>query len=894
MTDAVADALARARAHSPFLARQMDVFPDIVAQLAAGDFDAWASALTLAEDASTDTRLRRRRSAAALVAAVADLSGAWDFDLVTRRLSDFADMSVDAALAAAFAERYPDEEPRGIAVIALGKHGSQELNYSSDIDPILLYDPDTIPRRAREEPDEAALRLAKRMVQLLSERTADGYVFRVDLRLRPTPEATPIILPIEAAISYYESAAVGWEQAAFIRARPCAGDLALGREFLQAIRPFVWRRSLDFGAIRAISDVSRKIRAHYEGGQRFGPGYDLKRGRGGIREVEFYAQAHQLIHGGRDPGLRQGATREALRALAGAGIIPQEVTARLDEAYVMLRTVEHRLQMVDDRQTHELPKPAEAMDNVARLHGLADGTALLRLLHPHVEAVGLQFDELVGEDDETAERMPEGEALADWLAAQGVADIEPFMARITRWRDGSLRALKSAPAREALEELLPGLVRQIARAPAPVMAINRLDDVIAGLPSAVNLLRLLVARPALAQTLVLILAHAPTLSASLARHPALFDGLIDQSALDLPPSVPDLVADMRRRDTSRDFQEVLDHVRRAVGERRFALGVQLVQSESDPIEVGKGYARVAEAAVDVLAHAAISEFEAAHGKVPGGDLVILALGRFGGGLLTHASDLDLIFLFTGDFHAESDGPRPLGATLYFNRLATRVINALSVQTAAGALYEVDTRLRPSGTQGPLAVSFESFARYQTEAAWTWEHLALNRARVVFGPAKARAELDGIIAQTLRAERDTGALIRSAVKMRADIATHKPPAGPLDVKLVPGGLVDLEFLIHVTQLTRHAGFAPDLATALDQLIAQGLIDPALRPAADLLTRYLVVSRLVTPGATEPPEESRWLVAKSCGAADWDELLARIETARQSISAGWQAVVDSAGL
>ncbi|MBO9581537.1 MAG: bifunctional [glutamine synthetase] adenylyltransferase/[glutamine synthetase]-adenylyl-L-tyrosine phosphorylase [Sphingobium sp.] len=890
MTDAAAEALARARAHSPFLARQMDVFPDIVAQLAAGDFEvAWVSALTLAEDASADRRLRRRRSAAALVAAVADLARAWDFDRVTRRLSDFADMSVDAALSAAFAERYPDDGPRGIAVIALGKHGSQELNYSSDIDPILLYDPDTIPRRAREEPDEAALRLAKRMVQLLSERTADGYVFRVDLRLRPTPEATPIILPVDAAIGYYESAAVGWEQAAFIRARASAGDMTLGHEFLAAIRPFVWRRSLDFGAIRAISDVSRKIRAHYGSGQRFGPGYDLKRGRGGIREIEFYAQAHQLIHGGRDPALRQGATREALSALSAAGIIRPEVTARLDEAYVMLRTVEHRLQMVDDRQTHELPRPAEAMDNVAQLHGLADGTALLQSLHPHVEAVGLQFDELVGEDEETAERMPEGDALADWLAAQGVTDIEPFMARIARWRDGSLRALKSAPAREALEELLPGLIRQIAQAPAPIMAINRLDDVIAGLPSAVNLLRLLVARPALAQTLVLILAHAPTLSAALARHPALFDGLIDQSALDLPPSVPDLVADMRRRDTSRDFQEVLDHVRRAVGERRFALGVQLVQSESDPIEVGKGYARVAEAAVDVLAHAAISEFEAAHGKVPGGDLVILALGRFGGGLLTHASDLDLIFLFTGDFHAESDGPRPLGATLYFNRLATRVINALSVQTAAGALYEVDTRLRPSGTQGPLAVSFESFARYQAEAAWTWEHLALNRARVVFGPAKARAELEGIIAKTLRAERDAGELIRGAVKMRADIATHKPPAGPLDVKLVPGGLVDLEFLIHVTQLTRRTGFAPDLATALDQLVAQGLIDPALRPAADLLTRYLVVSRLVTPGSTEPPEESRWLVAKSCGATDWTELLARIETARQSISAGWNEIV-----
>ncbi len=888
------DAIARARAHSPFLARQMDVFPALTEQLARGEADAaWDAALMLAPDAPIETRLRRRRSAAALVAAIADLSGAWDFDTVTGHLSDLADMSVDAALTAAFAERYPGEAPRGIAVIALGKHGSRELNYSSDIDPILLYDPQTIPHREREEPDEAALRIAKRLVALLSERTAEGYVFRVDLRLRPTPEATPIILPVGAAISYYESAAAGWEQAAFIRARACAGDIALGQEFLTAIRPFVWRRSLDFGAIRAISDVSRRIRAHYEGGQRFGPGYDLKRGRGGIREVEFYAQALQLIHGGRDPALRPGATREALARLCAAGLVPADVATRLDTAYVTLRTVEHRLQMVDDRQTHELPGGAEAFDNVARLHGLADGPALLALLAPHVEAVGERFDELVGDEEECAERVPTGgEALADWLAALELPETEPFIARLAHWRDGSLRALKSAPAREALEELLPRLLRQIARAPAPVMALNRLDDVIAGLPSAVNLLRLLVARPGLAETLVLILSHAPTLATALARQPALFDGLIDASALDLPPDVPALIADMRRRDTSLDFQQKLDHVRHVVGERRFALGVQLIQGETDPLEVGKGYARVAEAALDVLAQAAIAEFECAHGKVPGGDLVIMALGRFGGGLLTHASDLDLIFLFTGDFAAESDGQRPLGATLYFNRLATRVINALSAQTAAGALYEVDTRLRPSGTQGPLSVSFEAFARYQTEAAWDWEHLALNRARVLFGPAPARAELEGIVAATLHAERDGAALLRAAAKMRGDMARHKPPAGPLDVKLMPGGLVDMEFLVHVTQLTHRTGFSPNLSEARDALIAQGLIPAVLAPAHDLLTRYLVVSRLVTPKSTEPPPESRWLVARVCGATDWADLLARIEAARQSISASWQALAAQA--
>lgn len=890
----VENALERARAHSPFLARQIDVYPELVELLRQGKAEeAWEAGRSLAEADPIDRKLRVRRSALALVAAIADLSGLWDLDTVTRHLSDFADEAVDAALNAAFAERYPDEQPRGIAVIALGKHGSRELNYSSDIDPILIFDPATIPTRAREEPQEAALRLARRMVALLSERTGDGYVFRVDLRLRPSPEVSPIVLPIEAAIAYYESAAVGWEQAAFVRARAAAGDIALGEEFLQTIRPFVWRRSLDFGAIRAISDVSRRIRAHYASGQRFGQGFDLKRGRGGIREVEFFAQAIQLIQGGRNPVLRAPATRDALRVLGEAGLIAPDVRERLDAAYVMLRTIEHRLQMVDDRQTHMLPESAEALDNVARLAGYTDSEALLAALQPHVEATGLTFDGLVGEDEEGVEELPvEPRALARRLTDIGIEDTEPFVARIARWRDGSLRPLRSAPARDALEELLPDLMRRIARAPAPLNALNKLDQVIEGLPTAVNLLRLLVARPALAETLVTILSHAPTLADALGRRAALFDGLIDQSALDLPPDVPALIADMRARDTSEDFQQQLDHVRRVVGERRFALGVQIVSREVDPLEVGKGYARVAEATVEVMASAAVAEFEQTHGKVPDSELAILALGRFGGGLLTHASDLDLIFLFRGDFQAESDGRRPLGATLYFNRLSQRVVNALSVPTAAGVLYEVDTRLRPSGNQGPLAVSFDSFERYQQEGAWTWEHLALNRARPIFGSVRAREELEGIIQRTLMIERDPATLLREGVKMRRDIATHKPPAGPLDVKLMPGGLVDAEFLIHLTQLTHRTGFSPSLNTALEKLVAAGLADSSLPEAVDLLSRYLIVARLVAPQSSEPVPESRWLVARACGASDWSELLAKIEGARQTISSNWNALASQA--
>ena len=379
-------ALDSASRHSPFLARMQQRFPDISALLAQGEVD---QALALAHKAGEGAvnvaqSLRRRKGAIALVTAMADLAGAWDLGQVSATLSDFADTALDEAIAAAFAERYPDEPVCGFTVLALGKHGSRELNYSSDIDPILIFDPATLPHKSREEPVEAAVRIGRRVSELLTARDSDGYVFRVDLRLRPSPEATPIALPVEAAISYYESTALGWEQAAFIRARTAAGDRSLGSYFLHAIRPFIWRRSLDFGAIDAIMDISRRIRDHYAQGQAFGPGYDLKRGRGGIREVEFFAQVHQLIHGGRNPDLRSGDTRQALAALCAAGIIDAETAARLDSGYVLLRTIEHRLQMVDDRQTHELPERAESLDNVAGLHGLSDGQALLGLLEPHI------------------------------------------------------------------------------------------------------------------------------------------------------------------------------------------------------------------------------------------------------------------------------------------------------------------------------------------------------------------------------------------------------------------------------------------------------------------------------------------------------------------------------
>ena len=889
----VDDALARAAAHAPFLRMQLERFPAIADRLAAGDFEA-ALAAARAEGEAEDVAaaLRRERSAHALALAIGDLAGALPLERLMAELSQLAERSLRRALALAVAERTPDEAARGFAVIGLGKLGGHELNYSSDVDLILLYDPAEIPSRAREEPDQAALRIAQRLVELMQARTEEGYVFRVDLRLRPSPEVTPIVLPVDAAISYYESSALPWERAAFIRAGLVAGDSRLGRYFLDALHPFVWRRSLDFGAIGEIQSLTRRIRDHYSEGQGLGPGFDVKRGRGGIREVEFFVQIHQLIHGGRQPELREPGTLGALAALTRAGRIGEEHERVLGDAYRLLRTVEHRLQMVDDQQTHVLPRDAAALDNVARLHGLDGGGDLLELLRPHTARVEAIYGTLGASE---GRRLPGGsEALEASLAEAGFADAAAARARIESWRSGGIKSLRTAPAREAFEAMLPTLVDAFGQAPDPMRALHRFEDLIARLPSGINFYRLVEARPALALHLGAILSHAPALAEQLGRRPELLDGLIDASAFRPAPPAEDMIRDFARSEQAgEDYQLLLDRVRRRVNERRFALGAQLVTGHSDPIDVAEGNSRVAEAAINVLAAATVAEFETRHGRVPGSELLVLGLGRLGGEALTFVSDLDLVYLFSGTHEAESDGPKRLRATDYFNRLAPRISAALSVPTAAGPLYEVDTRLRPNGTDGMLAVSLESFETYQREQAWTWEHMALLRARPMFGSAAGKAALQQVIDETLRLPRDPARVTADAVRMRADIAAHKPPRGPFDIKHGPGGLIDLEFAVQTLQLRHRVGLHPRLELALAELAEEGLVSSDVDPALRLLTRMLVMFRLVSPSTVEPPPATRPLVARACGLGDWDELLAAHERARQSISALWQQVGDNRG-
>ena len=892
LSAALTTASATAWAQAPFLKGLLRSRRDVLAVIAADGVDAaFAAAMARASTADEDVmaRLRRARGDIALIVALADLAGLWPLEPVTAALSDFADSSIDIAIAAALAERGAPNA--GLAALALGKLGSHELNYSSDVDLILIHDPDVIPRRSHEEPGEAAVRIAKRAVAILADLTPDGYVQRVDLRLRPASEITPVSLSVAAAEHYYQSEALTWERVAFIRARAAAGDIALGQGLLDRIRPFVWRRSLDWTAVRDIQAVSLRIRDHFEAGQAIGPGFDLKRGRGGIREVEFFAQIHQLIWGGRALELRAPATLDGLAALAIAGHVAPQEAKRLADSYRMLRTLEHRLQMRRDEQTHAVPRLAADRAAVAALAGARDWAAVERQLVAATTPVAAAYDRLI------AAATPVSATIsidpAGWMKRHYPRLAADLVPRIKRWRGGTLRALRSETARDAFEAVLPALIDGIAEAADPATAAARLDGFLAALPQGAQFFALLEANPRLLGLLGHLLGVAPVLADALARDPALFDVMLAPDAFDPLPDAAALAAELASfTGMASALEDVLDRVRRWTGERRFQLGAQLIEGRSDPLVAARALSDLADAALAVIVPAVVADFARSHGQVPGSVPVILALGRYGGRALTHASDLDLVYLFTGDHEAVSDGAKPLPATLYFNRLAARLTAALSVPTAAGALYDVDTRLRPWGAKGMLALSVASFARYEAEDAESWEHMALTRARVVGDCPEAEAA----IGATLRRPREPEALRRAVLAMRADIAAAKPAKGAFDVKLAPGGLVDLEFLVHFLQLRDGIGVGPDLASAIAALTAAGRLPDGLAAAHDVLTRFLVLLRLVAAGADVPAGFTpavEAMLARALGAASFPAVVEQLALAKAAVRLAFQDILATKG-
>ena len=873
------DVLAGAAGSSPYLrglmGKEADWLQAVLADANPDDVVA-AELARLSERptaAEAQVELRRAKRRVALYAALADLGGVWDLAAVTAALSDLADLAVDRALRAALAPllaqrkvpgQGPDDLPEaaGICVLAMGKLGSRALNYSSDIDLICLFDQTRFAPDDLGEARAAFVKATRKMTALLSEPTADGYVFRTDLRLRPDAAVTPVCLSMEAAEAYYESVGRTWERAAFIKARPIAGDVAAGGAFLERLSPFIWRRHLDFAAIRDAFDMRKTIHTH-KGLHSSGlDGRDIKLAPGGIREIEFFVQTHQLIFGGRDPSLRVRGTREALERLVAADRLSAEAADTLSTCYVAHRELEHRLQMVADAQTHTLPRSEEGFDRIARLAGEAD-TAQFRFgiearltqvrattepfYRPHVETSPAS-------DPDRTEEDPD--AVAGWAR---------------------FPALRTERARESFARLKPDLLRRLGASETPDEALAAFEGFLSGLPAGVQIFSLFEANPSLLALVVDISTSAPPLARYLSRNAGVLDAVLSGDFFeDLPPKSVLQAAISKAMADVEDYEQCLDAARIAVKEFSFRIGVQFLRGLLGAERMGACYADLAEATVAALFPVVTEHFAARHGPPPGHGAAVMAMGSLGAGWLNAASDLDLIVIYDPADAEASDGPRPLAVRPYYARLTQALVTALTAPTAEGRLYAVDMRLRPSGRQGPVATSLTSFDSYQRSEAWTWEHLALTRARTIAGPAALRDAIEAVRSAVLAAPRGALKTRADVQEMRERLARHLGAVAPLDPQAGPGRLKDVELTAQTLALLSASSARAPEAQIKDGVAAGLVSQPAaadLSQACGLFRAVKAGLRLVSDGDAAPsglPKGALDLICRETGHASADTL------------------------
>jgi len=868
-------------------------------------------------------RIAKRRTA--LVTGIADIAGLWPLEKVTAALSELAEIALRLVCAhllrrehAAGRLALPDpaapERGSGLIVLAMGKLGARELNYSSDIDLMVLYDDGMAPA----PPDEMArtfIRLTREMVRLLEERTVDGYVFRTDLRLRPDPGATPLAVSVSAAESYYGSLGQNWERAAMIKARPVVGDPEAAAGFMDIIRRFVWRRSLDFAAIQDIHSIKRQIGSHKGHRLKAVNGHNVKIGRGGIREIEFFAQTQQLIFGGREPRLRVSPTVQALDALVETGRVERAVADELAGAYRFLRRVEHRLQMVDDQQTHELPRTDDGIARIATFLGYDDPNrfrqdflSTLERVEDHYAHLFEEAPPLSGSGSLVFTGTEDDPETIATLRQLGFQNPSAVAAQVRGWHHGRYRATRSTRAREILTELIPTLLTALGRTSNPDQAFLKFDQFLARLPAGVQLLSLFHANPKLLDLVALILGTAPRLADILARRPAELDAVL---ATDFFGPLPGYAALKSGCDAllgdARDFEDVLTLTRRWTNEQRFRAGVHILRNLTDADRCGLFLTNVAEVGLATLQSAVEVEFAKRHGRFEGAGFAIVGMGRLGAASLSLRSDLDLITIYeVPEGSTQSNGDKPLSPSDYYTKLTQRLVGAITAQTAEGQLYDVDMRLRPSGNSGPLAVSFEGFRRYQRENAWTWEHMALTRARVLTGPRDLRDRLKGTIRDVLSALRDPDRLLLDVADMRARIDRQHHTSDIWDVKYVRGGMIDIQFIAQYLTL-RHAPDRPDLVEAnttraLERLAEAGCLDDGVADSLigtmRLWRRIQGFLRLTTEGPFRGAEAAAPLKAALIRAAfpadgetvDFAEAEERLRRAAAEVLGHFQRIIE----
>jgi glutamate-ammonia-ligase adenylyltransferase len=863
------------------------------------------AARAVADPETIARELRLMKREAALLIALADIGGVWSFAEVAQSLTSVAEAAVAAATdfllskaQAADQIRLPKPdvpgEGSGFIVLGMGKLGGGELNYSSDIDLIILFDPKA-PLADGVAPSPFFVKLTRDLVRLLQERTPEGYVFRVDLRLRPDPGSTQAAIATDAALTYYERSGQTWERAVFIKARAIAGDIAAGESFLRDLAPFVWRRYLDHAAIAEIQAMKRQIHAFRGHGEIAVEGHNIKLGRGGIREIEFFVQTQQLIAGGRAPELRGKKTLAVLDALAAGGWIDAKAREELSVAYVFLRAVEHRLQMVADEQTHTLPQDPEAFVRFARFFGSRGRDDFAALLEGQLGHVQSHYSHLF---EDAPRRAPEASRLVfpadkddretlDTLSGMGFRDPVAASEIVRGWLSGRYRTLRPEAAHADLAVIVPALVVDLARSGAPDAALVACDRFFSELPGGERLLAALRTHPDLVRLIAVILGTAPRLGDIVARSPSLLDGLLDPGFFGASPSEQILT---ERLDAflseAKNEEQVFDRARRFGREQMVLIGVRILSGVLSAGQAGEAYATLADVVIRALHREVEQRFGEVHGRMPGAETAVLALGKLGGREMTAGSDLDLILLYDFDPRfPRSDGEKPLDGMQYFARLTKRLISALTTPTNEGKLYDVDLRLRPSGRSGPVATGLESFALYQREKAWTWEHLALTRARVVSAVPAFRIRIETLIREILSLKRDPRKVADDVREMRRLIAAEKGEDDRWDLKYVKGGLVDIEFIAQYLSLV-HAAEHPGIldantVRALEHAQSLEILSAAdgelLRSAARLYHDLTQLLRLCLPGRFDPAASGPALLAllaRASGLPDFSTLEAHL--------------------
>ena len=916
---------------SPYLFDLMRRDPARLLRVLGRDPDAHLAALLAAAaeevaaaegEAEAMAALRRMKAEAALLIALCDIGGVWPVMRVTAAVTDLAIHAVRLALRYALMQEVGrgrllppakdrPEQDSGLIVLAMGKMGAHELNYSSDIDLIVFYDLDAPTLAPDVEAPPFFVRVTQTMARLLQSRTADGYVFRVDLRLRPDPASTPVAISIAAALDYYEREGRTWERAAMIKALPCAGDLTAGERLIGEIAPFVWRRHLDFAALTDVHDMKRQMQAFKGHGEIAVEGHNIKVGRGGIREIEFFAQTQQLIAGGRHPELRVRPTLDALAVLAASGWITIEARDELTAAYRFLRRVEHRLQMIADEQTHSLPNEPEGVERIAHFLGYDSRAAFADDLLTELNCVQRHYSRLFEGEPTGTMTMPaidfsagsDDPRLLEHLLTLGFKNPRAVAACVSQWCGGDYRALRSEGTRQAFGEFLPALVEGLAHAEEPDDAVMAFDRFLQALHRGGRLIALLNQHRDLVALVALILGAAPRLADMLARQPQLIDGLIDPRFFGAMPDRRELSARLAATlKEAGSYEEFLDRLRLFGQESLFLIGTRILSGTVAAEQASGAFADVAEGIVDTVHGLVREQFAAQYGRIKDQETAIVAMGRLGSREMTASSDLDLILIYDFDHdEPESDGARSLHGSQYFARFTQRLISAFTTRTNYGVLYDVDMRLRPSGRAGPVASRLDAFADYQETEAWTWEHMALTRARVISASPAFRERIEAIIRAVLMRPRDAAITANDVAEMRRAIAQEKGEDDVWDLKYAAGGLVDIEFITQYLQLV-HASKMPDIlgtgtVQVIDNAARLGVLaasDAAiLRPAARLYHDLTQVLRLCVSTAFKPEQAGDDLLrvlARAGDAPNFSALQAHVRETQAEVRELFRRIVE----